>query len=157
MSLPAEVTAELWGSLDSDDLAYLSEVDGARLELERSRLPEARRERLRTPAYSVEKRFRAWERLIQRMEHSGASADYYLIDEYINDLVSRATLAEVSTSAPATTRHKMESALKQLDARFHAVTTADGGAEFARWHKSRPVLVPPELWERRPIAQLWSD
>ncbi|MFC3962580.1 hypothetical protein [Nocardia jiangsuensis] len=154
LPLPAELTAELWSSLDPDELAYVAQIDIARLELERSRLPQGRRDRLQSPVYSVEKRFRTWERLIQRMENN---AGHYLIDEYVDDLISRSTLAEVLSSAPAVTRHKLESALRRLDARFHAVTTGDGGAEFARWHKIRPPSVPVALWERRPITPLWSD
>lgn len=148
---------DLWSSLGSAGLAFAANVDDERLTIERKRLPERRRHILTSPVYSLRNRFDMWEAMICRMERDWSPSGYYIVDEYLNDLTSRSTLARIVDSAPLETREKMEATLAALDRRFLDQTIEDRGAELGRWRSARPAEILPFLWERRPKALPWQQ
>lgn len=156
MNDPNRTVEDLWVTLDATDLNFIHRIDSERLAIERERLPTRRRDSLKTPTYSLKNRFNMWESLIHRMEGRWEPSGYYLIDEYLNDLTSRSTLAEILHDAPSGTREKMEETLATLDKRFFDQSEFDQGAELGRWRSAKPAAIIDFLWERRPINLPWD-
>ena len=90
------------------------------------------------------------------MEHEWNPSGYYLIDEYLNDLDSRAAIGEAISQAPPELKTKLSSLLDRLDNRFVQSTVNDGGAEFSRWKRRKPTDIPAWLWERVPARIPWD-
>ena len=152
----AAETGGFWRSLSSADLEFVAAVDAARLEVERERMNPGSRHLLSQPVYGLKNRYVMWESLVHKMEHGFAPTGYYLIDEYVNDLTSRAELGSTVGRAPQGLRDRLTGHLGRLDDRFMRRTTDDSGAEFERWGKRRPTSVPSTLWWRTPIQRPWE-
>jgi len=152
----ATETESFWRSLSSADLEFVAAVDSARLEVERERLNPGSRYLLSTPVYGLKHRFAMWESLVHKMEHGWGPSGHYLIDEYANDLTSRAELGSTIVQAPQGLRIRFTDHLSRLDDRFMLGTTDDSGAEFERWGMRRPASVPSSLWWRCPIHRPWD-
>lgn len=156
MTDAAAETERFWRSLSSADLEFVVAVDSALLEVERERLNPGSRHLLSTPVYGLKNRFVMWESLVHRMEHGWGPSGYYPIDEYANDLTSRAELGSTIAGAPQGLRDRLIDHLSRLDDRFMLWTSDDSGAEFERWGMRRPGWVPSSLWWRCPIQRPWD-
>lgn len=137
----------------------LAEIDADELEQERAHLAPHIAERLRQPSRSVGKRLRAWERLGTQLAAFGqATDDYYLIDEYVNDLDIRDALERVRAQLPAESRTVFDILLHQLDQRFRDVTEDDGG-QALHWRLNEPATTTALRawwWQRRPTKVPWN-
>ncbi|MET8754847.1 pentapeptide repeat-containing protein [Streptomyces sp. NPDC004667] len=108
-------------------------------------LPELVRAAPAAPA-GTDRRLWGWTDLICRMEADWPPLRWYGLDEYREDLVERDGLADLEGHPE----------LEALDARFRAVTVADGGEEIGPgpaagawyWHR-RPAVLP---WRVLPPA-----
>jgi hypothetical protein len=103
------------------------------------------------PTYGVLNCLRFWETLICRMEDGWPRQDYYLVQEYLNDLTVRDGIEDFIEAMPPALRVKVCSSLDGLDERYRAVTQDDGGAELAQYW--RPLAEGREArwwWTRRP-------
>lgn len=137
----------------------MAKIDAYELAQERARVAPWIAERLTQPSRGVGKRLRAWERLGARLAVFDQTADdYYLIDEYVNDLDIRDALERLSAQLPAESRPVFDNLLHQLDQRFRDVTEEDGG-EALRWRLNEPATATalrPWWWQRRPTKLPWT-
>ncbi|MGH3827460.1 MAG: hypothetical protein ACRDQX_09855, partial [Pseudonocardiaceae bacterium] len=84
--------------------------------------------------------------------------DYYLIDEYVNDLDIRDALERLRAQLPTEARSGFDNLLHQLDERFRDVTEDDGG-EALRWRLNEPATATALRawwWQRRPTTVPWT-
>ena len=92
---------------------------------------------------------------------AAAGDDYYLIDEYINDLDIRDALEDVRAALPAASQAGFGALLEQLDQRFKEVTVDDGG-DALHDQVSHPAAsgmrsLDGWWWRRRPIVLPWQE
>ncbi|MEV4251873.1 hypothetical protein AB0J52_01750 [Spirillospora sp. NPDC049652] len=103
------------------------------------------------PTYGVLNCLRFWEILISRMEEGWRRQDYYMVDEYLNDLTVRDGIDEFLDAMPHGLQGKVGGCVGRLDDRYRAVTFEDGGAELSQYW--RPLADGQEVrwwWTRRP-------
>ena len=145
--------------LDPVSEQALTTIDAGELKQERARVALRIAERLVQPTHSVGNRLRAWERLSTRLATFGHTEDdYYLIDEYVNDLDIRDALSRLRGQLPVKSRTMFDTLLRQLDQRFRDVTEDDGG-EALRWRLNEPASATAARdwwWQRRPTKLPWN-
>ncbi|MEV6191850.1 hypothetical protein AB0M19_05550 [Streptomyces sp. NPDC051920] len=146
--------------MPAEVLEAVARCDAERLEVERSRVAPALRERITTPVYSVADRFASWERVVRRMEPGWSSEDFYPISAYENDLDSRDSLEQLMLGLPAEAREgALGQLLAQLDERFAAASVPDPERSLRAWvrpTKERPEAELPQWWMRRPLRDPWD-
>ncbi|MFF4539020.1 hypothetical protein [Streptomyces aureus] len=153
-------TRTVWAGLPAEVLEAVARCDAERLEVERSRVAPALRERITTPVYSVADRFASWERVVRRMEPGRSSDDFYPISAYENDLDSRDSLEQLMLGLPAEAREgALGQLLAQLDERFAAASVPDPERSLRAWvrpAKERPEAELAQWWKRRPLRDPWD-
>ncbi|MFF3884714.1 hypothetical protein [Streptomyces sp. NPDC001914] len=146
--------------MPAEVLEAVARCDAERLEVERSRVAPALRERITTPVYSVADRFASWERVVRRMEPGWSSEDFYPISAYENDLDSRDSLEQLMLGMPAEAREgALGQLLARLDERFAAASVPDPERSLRAWvrpTKERPEAELPQWWMRRPLRDPWD-
>ncbi|MEU4165855.1 hypothetical protein AB0F46_03065 [Streptomyces sp. NPDC026665] len=146
--------------MPAEVLEAVARCDAERLEVERSRVAPALRERITTPVYSVADRFASWERVVRRMEPGWSSEDFYPISAYENDLDSRDSLEQLMLGLPAEAREgALGQLLARLDERFAAASVPDPERSLRAWvrpTKERPEAELPQWWMRRPLRDPWD-
>ncbi|MGH3773370.1 MAG: hypothetical protein ACRDRW_18580 [Pseudonocardiaceae bacterium] len=158
-AIPTPLVDSYLDHLDPVAQQAWAEIDASELEQERARVAPRIAERLTQPTHGVGKRLRAWERLGARLAAFGQTADdYYLIDEYINDLDIRDALERLRAQLPAEPRAVFDNLLHQLDQRFRDVTEDDGG-QALRWRLNESAIATALRswwWQRRPTKVPWT-
>lgn len=149
-------TGLAWERLSERELAEVSSVDGERLALERSRLPDSTARLMKEPVYSLRSRFGLWERLAVRMENDWEPGGRYIVDEYVNDLESRDDIDTVLKERRVLAESLLADLLAHLDQRFLERTVPDGGEALRPYARRLREGAPlNERWYRRPVKLPW--
>ena len=158
-AIPTPLVDTYLEHLDPLSEPALAEIDADELEKQRARVAPWGAERLVESTRSVGNRLRAWEQLSARLATFGQTEDdYYLIDEYVNDLDIRDALERLRAQLPAEARTGFDALLNQLDQRFREVTQDDGG-ESLHWRLNEPASATAARawwWQRRPVRLPWT-
>jgi hypothetical protein len=159
LAIPTPLVDTYLVHLDPLSKQALAEIDAHELEEQRASLAPWAAERLMESTRSVGNRLRAWELLSTRLAVFGQTEDdYYLIDEYVNDLDIRDALERLRAQLPAGARTGFDALLNQLDQRFRAVTEDDDG-EALRWRLNELASATAARkwwWKRRPAKLPWN-
>jgi hypothetical protein len=149
---PTPIVDDYLAHLDPQSAQAVAEIDAAELDRQRAEVAPHIAEKLDRPTRSVERRLRSWEALAAKLATGG---DYYLIDEYVNDLDIRDALEGLRAGLPAS----FGELLDRLDKDFRDVTLEDGG-EALRWRVRRSeaeTALRHWWWRRRPKDLPWAE
>lgn len=154
----APTTEAAWSEFSETDLAAIAPIDQRELEAQRQRVSEAVAAKITEPTYSVRNRARNWERLISKMESGWPPDGTYFPEEYINDLLVRDNLDEITHELPEATRGKLRHLLDTLDTRFEHATVPDDGTAIRPWISPRVDYDQLNWrWHRRPTNTPWTN
>ncbi|GAA2410979.1 hypothetical protein GCM10010420_44770 [Streptomyces glaucosporus] len=152
------VTDRAFLSLARSDAQRIVERDLRRLAVERSLRSPAIAAKMDEPAHSIKKMMQEWERLVNVLESPWETTDYFLLDDYMFALDTRASLEkELGDFSPAPPTPLLI-ALEGLDARFLAQTVREEPGQerqLQAWLKPLSGRPPEWLWNRRPRVMPW--
>jgi hypothetical protein len=145
--MKAPQTEQFWADLTAVDLADL--LAGDQIELDGMDIPAD----LDSSPFSIRGGIRSWELMIRGMADGWPPFHYYLIDEFVNDLITRDRIERSIGRLASSIGSRIRDLLDVFDDRFLALTKHDSDGELIAPYSSPLDVSRLGWWWRRRVRE----